>query len=187
MRKKLVLILSATLIAFAISGCSKKPRRPNPIDTMYGPGGSGSGSMIDPTGVGENGTFITGEGLETRGASADWSINARRGVLPTVYFSFDSSSILPQERAKLNQAADYLRENPRAKLVLEGHCDWRGTAEYNLALGERRAQSALKYLETLGISGSRLQTLTKGDQEAAEGGSSAQMAKDRKVEVLIAD
>ena len=62
-----------------------------------------------------------------------------RGVLQPVYFAFDSSAIKAAERPKLQAAKDYLDKNPGYRLLLEGHCDWRGTAEYNLSLGDRRA------------------------------------------------
>jgi hypothetical protein len=69
-----------------------------------------------------------------------------RGLLQPVYFDFDRSNVKADERAKLQAAKDYLDKNPQYRLLLEGHCDWRGTAEYNLGLGDRRASEAKKYL-----------------------------------------
>ncbi len=183
--KKTTLVLSALLIALAFSGCSKKPRRPNPMDTVtgpgaYGPGASGSEGLNPLAMGGDAGEF----GLE-RSSSDAWIDRARRGVYPTVYFAYDSASITAAERSKLDDAANRLRSNPNAKLVLEGHCDWRGTAEYNLALGDRRAKSVLTYLTNLGISSARFQTLSMGDLKAPEGASAAQMAQDRRVELLV--
>ena len=109
-----------------------------------------------------------------------------RGIIALmVYFDYDSSSIKASERAKLTQVADYLRTNPSHSLILEGHCDWRGTPEYNLALGERRSGSVNQYLATLGVPAERLETLSKGDLNAIEGASEAQMAEDRRVEFLV--
>ncbi len=191
MLKKTFLIASALLIAFAFSGCSKKPKRPNPLDTVMGQGSGGfgnGGGDFDPLAMGGDASEF---GIESRNASDlggdDWRSRAREGVLPIVYFNFDSSSIAPNEREKLNQAAEYLTSNPRSKLVLEGHCDWRGTAEYNLALGDRRAKSVRDYLQTLGIAPNRLQTLSQGDLKATEGASSAQMTRERRVELLVVD
>ena len=65
------------------------------------------------------------------------------------------------------------------------HCDWRGTAAYNLALGDRRSNSVNSYLKTLGVSESRLVTLSKGDLDALEGATEAAMAQDRRVEVNV--
>lgn len=191
MLKKIALIVTASLIALAFSGCSKKPRRPNPLDTVMGQD-YGTGPA-QPSQDDFNPIEMEGDGrmLETRfsgfdGMSTEQIMeSAERGVLETVYFQFDSSSIAGPERAKLNDAADFLSRNPGAFLVLEGHCDWRGTQEYNLALGERRAKSALDYLVTLGVAPNRLQTLSQGDLKAVEGASSAQMADERKVELLV--
>lgn len=190
MFKQIVLIASALLIALAFSGCTKKPRRPNPLDTVMGQGtgpraGADTGDFNPQTMSGDGAEF----GLTSRSqdGTGDWAERARRNVLPTVYFSFNSANITPEERSKVTRAAEYLRNNPGANLVLEGHCDWRGTTEYNLALGDRRAKAVESYLETLGISSDRMQTLSKGDLNAAEGAGPEQMAQDRKVEILVVD
>ncbi len=111
--------------------------------------------------------------------------NTIRGLLQPVYFDFDRSEIKPAERPKLQAARDYLQSNPGARLLLEGHCDWRGTAEYNLGLGDRRANSAKRYLQSLGVAADRLETISKGSLEAATNADDATMAKDRRVEVVI--
>ena len=79
----------------------------------------------------------------------------------------------------------YLDENPTYRLLLEGHCDWRGTSEYNLGLGDRRAISVKNYLEQTKIPVAKLETLSKGSLDAAEKGNDEQMAKDRRVEIVI--
>lgn len=191
MFKKIVLIFSASLIALAFSGCSKKPRRPNPLDTVMGQGyGSGPRTTDDgftPMDMGGDAAMLG----TSRGA--DWGTSdigalvdaADRSMFSPVLFQFDSSAISPQQRGTLQAAADFLNSTPSANMILEGHCDWRGTQEYNLALGDRRAKSALDYLVTLGVNPSRLKTLSQGDLKAVEGASSAQMTKERKVELLV--
>ena len=82
-------------------------------------------------------------------------------------------------------AKDYLAKNPNQKLLLEGHCDWRGTAEYNLSLGDRRASAVKKYLLSLGVVADKLETLSKGSLEAAKNGDDASMAKDRRVDLVV--
>lgn len=178
-------ILYVLIVAFAVGfvGCKKKPRRPSPLDTVMGDS-SGSGSE-NFQGLNDGGTqfFDAGEALQTRGMDGE---RGERGIISVmIYFDFDSSSIKASERAKIGAAADYLRQNPGHSLILEGHCDWRGTPEYNLALGERRSSSVLQYMETLGISGASLETLSKGDLNAIEGADSTQMALDRRVEFLV--
>jgi peptidoglycan-associated lipoprotein len=107
------------------------------------------------------------------------------GQLQSIYFGFDASSISTAERAKLQQAADHLRDNPSDGLLIEGHCDWYGTADYNIALGERRAKSARDYVTTLGINPMRVETLSKGSLEAVTGGSKHESAEDRRADLII--
>ncbi len=108
-----------------------------------------------------------------------------RGLFESVYFEFDRSNIRPGERSKIERVAEHLRQNPNQNIMLEGHCDWRGTTEYNLGLGDRRASSVSEYLQNLGIPRSRIEVLSMGDLEAAVGGTEAQMAEDRRVEFVI--
>ena len=107
------------------------------------------------------------------------------GLLDDVYFGFDSSSISASERSKLSAAADYLAANPQDNLLIEGYCDWYGTTEYNLALGDRRANSAKDYLITLGVSPSRVETLSKGSLESVSGLSKTESAQDRRAELIV--
>ncbi|MGD9331598.1 MAG: peptidoglycan-associated lipoprotein Pal [Desulfobacterales bacterium] len=81
-----------------------------------------------------------------------------------IYFGFDSAALSAIAQATLKQKAAWLKANDGATVVIEGHCDERGTNEYNLALGERRAQSARAYLVDLGISSSRLSTISYGEE-----------------------
>ena len=88
----------------------------------------------------------------------------------SIYFDFDRAELKQEARATLKQKADWLMENPGFSVRIEGHCDERGTNEYNLALGERRANVAVEFLETLGISGNRLSTLSFGEERPAVSG-----------------
>ena len=85
-----------------------------------------------------------------------------------VYFEFDSIRLAPQAQEILIQKAKWLRANPSAKITIEGHCDSRGTNEYNLALGEGRAQSAKAFLVDLGIDSSRLNTISYGEERSID-------------------
>jgi peptidoglycan-associated lipoprotein len=130
---------------------------------------------------------LAAEGLQMRDSSFNdvSDKNLEKGILPSVYFEFDKSALSSEARASLAKAADYLKANPARKVLMEGHCDWRGTAEYNLGLGERRAKSAKSYLTSLGIDEGRLGTVSKGDLEAITNGTDAQMAKDRRVDLQL--
>jgi peptidoglycan-associated lipoprotein len=81
-----------------------------------------------------------------------------------VYFDFDKSNIRPDAATALQYNAEILKQYPDSRILIEGHCDERGTVEYNLALGERRAISCKDYLENLGISGSRIKTISYGKE-----------------------
>ncbi len=91
-------------------------------------------------------------------------------ALEKIYFDFDSSALSDQARKTLTGNADYLRKNAVAKLRIEGNCDERGSAEYNIALGEKRAEAAKKYLVTMGIPADRLATISYGKEKPADPG-----------------
>jgi peptidoglycan-associated lipoprotein len=84
--------------------------------------------------------------------------------LQDIHFDFDKYVIRPEDAELLSADADWLREHPRAVILIEGHCDDRGTNEYNLALGNHRAESALKFLLSRGIARSRMSTLSYGEE-----------------------
>jgi peptidoglycan-associated lipoprotein len=88
-----------------------------------------------------------------------------------VFFDFDKSDLRPDAIDQLNRQADFLKANSSITVVVEGHADERGTREYNLALGERRASSAKQYLESMGIGGGRLETISYGKERPAVLGS----------------
>jgi peptidoglycan-associated lipoprotein len=83
----------------------------------------------------------------------------------TILFDFDKSFIRDDAKPKLAKVAEYMKKNKDAKVMIEGHCDERGTSEYNMALGDRRANAAKKYLAALGIDGKRLSTVSYGKEQ----------------------
>ena len=85
-------------------------------------------------------------------------------MLKDIYFAFDRYDLSPEAREILAQNAEFMLGFPEAKIQIEGHCDERGTNEYNLALGERRALSAKRYLSSLGVPASRLSTISYGEE-----------------------
>ncbi len=89
---------------------------------------------------------------------------AAEGPLKDVHFSFDSASLSDSARSTLKVNAEWLKSNPAARVQIEGHCDERGTAEYNMALGAKRAQAAFDYLATLGIAANRMSTVSYGEE-----------------------
>ncbi|MBW1679996.1 MAG: peptidoglycan-associated lipoprotein Pal [Deltaproteobacteria bacterium] len=103
-----------------------------------------------------------------------------------IYFDFDKSDLKPEAQVVLKKKAEWLRNNPAYKLRIEGHCDERGTNEYNLALGERRAHSARNFLIALGISGDRIATISYGEERPVDPGhNEAAWAKNRRDEFKL--
>jgi peptidoglycan-associated lipoprotein len=104
-------------------------------------------------------------------------------ILENVYFDFDKATLTDQAKDTLVRNAQWLREHPQVRVQVEGHADERGTSEYNLALGERRAESVKNYLLSLGIDGSRLVTISYGEERPADPGHNEEAwAKNRRVE-----
>jgi peptidoglycan-associated lipoprotein len=98
-----------------------------------------------------------------------------------IYFDFDKSNIRPDAREVLKANTDYFLKNSAASMIVEGHCDERGTAEYNMALGQRRAQEAKKYLVNLGVKGSAIKAISYGKERPVDAGhDEAAWAKNRR-------
>jgi peptidoglycan-associated lipoprotein len=89
-------------------------------------------------------------------------------VNENVYFGFDDSSLTRKARQILAEKAEWLRKHPDVEVVIEGHCDERGTKEYNMALGQRRAQSIKNYLVNAGIDSDRLETISYGEERPVD-------------------
>ncbi len=87
-----------------------------------------------------------------------------QGLLGDVYFDFDKYDLRPDARERLAKNAEFMRAHPNFRFLVEGHCDERGTNEYNLALGDRRATAATGYLASLGIDGGRMRTVSYGEE-----------------------
>jgi len=104
----------------------------------------------------------------------------------TVYFDFDKYNLVDSAKAALDHNAQVLKENANVIVRIEGHCDERGTIEYNLSLGEKRAAAAKKYLTDLGIDAGRIQTISYGkERPAVTGSNEAAWAKNRRDEFKI--
>src|SRR5450631_3262056 len=175
------LCIIAASAAALLAGCAKKPVRPDPSSTALGPQSGGAG--LTPTDVST--TADANSALTNRDPNILEDANTIRGLLQPVYFDFDRSSVKAAERPKLQAAKDYLDKNPQYRILVEGHCDWRGTSEYNLGLGDRRASAAKKYLLSIGVPADKLETLSKGSEEAKKNADEATMTTDRRVELVI--
>ncbi len=103
-----------------------------------------------------------------------------------IYFDFDSSTLTSEAQKLLTKKAEWLMNNPGAMSTIEGHCDDRGTNEYNLALGDRRATSTKTFLVDLGVSASRLTTISYGEERPVDPGKNEEAwAKNRRCHFTI--
>lgn len=143
----MALMVAATV---AMTGCKSKPKG--------GIEGDGSGlTPIDNTKI---------EGLDTNAMSGErLPPEGDRNMFQPVMFEYDSSQVPTSERAKIEAVAQYLKGKASAAVVIEGNCDERGSAEYNLALGERRALAVRAYLVGLGVENERVQTKSLGEEQ----------------------
>jgi peptidoglycan-associated lipoprotein len=164
MRKLGIFGLMVLVVGLAMAGgCSKKV-----ASTPTGESVASSGAS---TGSGQS--SLAAEQLQ-----AIDKIGADR-----IYFAFDKSDLSDESRQILTEKADLLKKFTALKLLVEGHCDERGTNEYNMALGERRARAAYDYLAMLGIDAARLSIISYGEEQPAVPGSTEEAwAKNRRCE-----
>ena len=156
MKKTTSIMILALAAAAALTGCSKKGAKAGTDidDGVFAPVDAGftdaeSGIPLDGTPFDQNRTPVGNSGIGP------------------VYFGYDSSVLAPAELAKIQQAADYMAANAGVVLIVEGHCDERGSNEYNLSLGEQRALALRSALVNLGISADRIQSRSFGEEKPA--------------------
>ena len=178
-RKSVELVLCMVLLAafVFVTGCARdqttvSPRFPDTEEVAAVPATVPEYETPDGRlgeGVGEG--FDEGDlPIEQTELARDLVFQEAKQELKTIYFDYDSSALKPAAKAKLETAALWLKRNAQVNLQIEGHCDERGTNEYNLALGERRALAARRYLVSLGISSDRIFTISYGEERPASEG-----------------
>jgi peptidoglycan-associated lipoprotein len=150
-----------TMITVVAGGCSPSATpKPEPSAASSAP------AKPATPGPGEGQRGATGE--STTGQSSLDDLQKGKppapGPLKEIFFSFDRYDLEGEARETLKVNADWLKRNPTVRIEIEGHCDERGTNEYNLALGAKRAQAAKDYLITLGIAADRLSTISYGEE-----------------------
>jgi len=175
--KRILGALSVLLLLFAV-GCGKKE--------MVKSTDSAPGMTPPPSEVQEPivSTTLPPEGTQTAMAEAEAGVMAtqeRPSEFSDIHFDYDKSFVREEDRPTLQEVADYLQANPGASILIEGHCDERGTAEYNIALGERRAESTKSYLVSLGVKPGALSTVSFGEEKPLDpGNSEVAWAKNRR-------
>jgi peptidoglycan-associated lipoprotein len=162
MHAKITGLLGALLM---LAACSSTPPEAPPPGPPGPPGGAGIGSR----------NIVPGSQQDLEASAGD-----------RVFFAFDRADISPEARQILARQADWLRRYPNVTVTIEGHCDERGTREYNLALGERRAQAAKNVLVASGISASRISTISYGKERPAVVGSAEESyAQNRRAVTVV--
>lgn len=147
---------------------------------------SGAGSANNTGNGGNTGSIATPSGADTgNGLTATEMREMEIALATTVfYFEFDRSDLSVEAREALVYHANRLKDSPGMNIRLEGHADERGTREYNLALGERRAQAVERYLQVQGVSGSQMETISYGEESPVDADSSeAAYSRNRRVEI----
>lgn len=170
---KLVVVASAVLSLIVINGCSKKVTKTAPATEVTRP-------VSTPT-------------VETKPKVETIDLESKEKSLPkvdlnfiNVNFDYDKYELAPTAREILANHARLLKENPQVKLKIEGHCDERGTIEYNLALGERRAYAVKNYLVNYGVDAYRLSTISYGKERPLDARSTPDAwAKNRRAAFVI--
>ncbi len=182
------LVLLGLIVTVAVSGCRK---RPTPLTVLPG---SKFGNVPDvppsppvsPEGTAGQGTNVTGIPQESADKFANYTRNAEIFKSDTVYFDFDSSAIKGSERSKIASVADYMKGHTADALSIEGHCDERGTEEYNRALGERRALALREEIIKAGVDAGHVVTTSFGkDRPADPGHNEAAWRKNRRGEFIL--
>jgi len=170
MRRTLLLMLIVGIsmgLVFSVSGCAKKKTSDEGMgaaaeETAPKPGEPGYEKIYEESMAAKE------ESLEAQGAMGkEHEVLEGRTSAPLlpVYFDFDKSNIREDQRARIEKNGAFLKEQKDVRIRIEGNCDERGTNEYNMALGERRALNAKKYLINLGIHEDRMHTISYGEEK----------------------
>ena len=144
-------ILCAIAI-LAIVGCASRQEAPS---------ASGTVALTDATSSGSESSNVDDSFISSAAIEAEEKLKA---VEPSIYFDYDKFAIKDNYQNTISAFAEYLRTHPNAKLRIEGNCDERGTIEYNLALGQKRAEAVSSALQIVGVSLSRIETLSNGEE-----------------------
>jgi peptidoglycan-associated lipoprotein len=173
-------VLFLTIIGLAVvfaAGCPKKQTTPIEESVSVEEGvGTGAGSAGSDKPVEEMPSqqepFAEEPLSEGAGAGAEGAAGSRAGALPlaTVYFAYDSDELSPEAIAALESNATWMRTHAGVRVLIEGNTDERGTLEYNLSLGARRANAVRNHLIRLGIPAEQLETISYGEDQPAESG-----------------
>lgn len=185
MVKKSLIVLGVIVSLIVVVGCAKKAVKEEPMVTGKA-GQEAAGKPAEGTagaGIAEKSLQASLEKKKYPGIEGEF---LESSLLKDIHFGFDRYDLTPKAREILAQNADLLLKHPRVTFQIEGHCDERGTVEYNLALGERRASSTRQYLMSLGVPTDRISTISYGEEMPADPGHNEEAwAKNRRAHFII--
>jgi peptidoglycan-associated lipoprotein len=165
--------LTALLLVMCVGllGCPKRPDVPQAGPGVVGPGAGGPSAAVAPSPrAGEPPVTRPTPPAEVAVQPPAGALGAPGAAVPAasplkdVFFDFDKAEVREDQKAALSEDVGWLKANARVKITVEGHCDERGTAEYNLGLGERRAKGVKDYLVDGGIAADRIATISYGKE-----------------------
>jgi peptidoglycan-associated lipoprotein len=186
MNRNHLLVVSALLLGLVLPGCGKK-RPPLTAAERAGRSASGAGSSTSTT---TQGSGLNPLGEEGGMGTTDFAVSdasGEGGPLTDIYFDYDQATLSDAARAALEKHARWIQARPTARITVEGHCDERGTVEYNLALGDRRAQVTRDYLVGLGVPKNRLNAVSFGKERPVDPGhEEGAWAKNRRAHFAVA-
>lgn len=188
--KTRLMVVSALLLVLGAAGCAKRPA--TTMASAPAPSGAAgsSGSAVGPVSSTGSSGPVTSGGTTSRAATAtvrpqpaDFRATTE---LKDIYFDFDKYVIRPGDAKMLDANAAWLKSNASMLVLIEGHCDERGTNEYNLALGERRAKATMNYLISQGVAQSRVSIISYGEERpVCTEHNEACWAKNRRAHFLV--
>ena len=188
-------LFGLVFLLFWLAGCSRtavpkseisrSPSTDDPSNLLLDRGEEQN--LVSPTGTPIPGLLGTPDLLLPRNPDHELFMEPGNSIRPfeAVYFDFDQFNLAPNQRGKVIEIAEFLAENRDARLLIEGYCDWKGTAAYNKSLGERRAHSVKDYLVELGADSRRIDTVSIGDEHAIPEAMADQASLDRRAEFVI--
>lgn len=186
MRKRAMLLIVSCLCILAVAGCrSRRTRTPQTT-----PPPVTSATPVPSQGVpSTQGDFVTPQpdpDVLSRDIVEANRMARERGWIRDAFFQYDASTLDSAAQEALRATASWLRDNPAFRIRVEGHCDERGTEQYNLSLGDHRAETVASYLATLGVDRSRIETISYGEERPFEEGSNAAAwAQNRRAHVVL--
>jgi peptidoglycan-associated lipoprotein len=166
------LLVIGLALTCVVAGCRKRPVSITPFPGRAGatPEGPGPGGIMEPVAGPATVGGPSGIALPDQPGHVGWLEDAKMFEADTVHFDFDSAVIKASEKAKIETVSAYLKSNRGMAVKVEGHCDERGTEEYNRALGERRALAVREHLVRAGIAPERIDTISYGEDRPADPG-----------------